>query len=427
VALTADAPPLRERATGARQAEADVRGRLATAEEDLRTARADVARYDDRNFAWGNPDAVEAAQKNFQGLGIQVRDLKTGQMVAVPSDRRDGPLTRAAAAEYARRAGVRVRDLETGMAALRDELRRAGDSVREAEGLDAREVSSRRMQELSEPTFAERWGPIAGYGLGGLWGYAERAGFAKLMDMVSKVRTGRANALLGEMGGGSVNERAARANQFWTEGGSRNPPFAYTPGARPYPWTTVPDAPPRGASPVFTPRDPAATLNASGLYQPGAMERFGPFAAVAGQGGAEWALGRYLLENAKHEYEAANAAIAGKDNPTEVEMERLVTARQRLAQYDFLQRFGQGQIGGAFIRDMKAQASRATLRPNVSRAEAERADIDLLLNPPPAVPALPPPSAGPLPHSSNFQPRESGRFVLGSPEYPRGDPRRRGR
>jgi hypothetical protein len=423
---TADAPPLRERAPDARKAEADVRGRLATAEEDLRKAREDVARYDDRSFNWRDPDAVEGAQRNFQGLGIQVRDPKTGQMVPVPSDRRDGPLTRQGAAEYARRAAARVKDLETGIAATRTELERAGTAVKEAEGLDAREVSSRRMRELSEPTFAENWGPMAGYLLGGAWGYAERAGIAKLMDRASRIRTERANALLGDVGAGSANERAARMNQFWSEGGSRNPPFVYTPGARPYPWTTVPDAPPRGASSMFTPRDPAATLNAAGLYQPSAMERFGPFAAVAGQGGAEWAIGSHLLENAKQEYDAANAAIAGKDNPTEVEMERLVTARQRLAQYDFLRRFGQGQIGGAFIRDTKAQAARANQRPSVNRAEAERADIDLLLNPPPALPAPPAGPSGPamLPHSSTYQPRAGGRFAPGRPVYPPGDPRR---
>ena len=68
----------------ARKTEADVRGRLVTAEEDLRKAREDVARYDDRSFNWRDPDAVEAAQRNFQGMDIRVRDPKTGQMGVCP-------------------------------------------------------------------------------------------------------------------------------------------------------------------------------------------------------------------------------------------------------------------------------------------------------------------------------------------------------
>ena len=165
---TSDAPPLRERAPSARQAETGVRARLTTAEEDLRKAREDIARYDDKSFNWRDPDAVEAAQRNFQGMDIRVRDPRTGAMVSVPSDKRDGPLTRAGAAEYARRASARAKELETGMTALRDELRRAGEAVTTAEGLDARDVSSRRMQELDQPTLVQRFGPNAGLTLLGI-------------------------------------------------------------------------------------------------------------------------------------------------------------------------------------------------------------------------------------------------------------------
>ena len=43
-AQTADTPPLRDRAPGARKTEADVRGRLVTAEEDLPQDRANGVR-----------------------------------------------------------------------------------------------------------------------------------------------------------------------------------------------------------------------------------------------------------------------------------------------------------------------------------------------------------------------------------------------
>ena len=272
-AQTADTPPLRDRAPGARKTEADVRGRLVTAEEDLRKAREDIARYDDRSFNWRDPDAVEAAQRNFQGMDIRVRDPKTGQMVSVPSDRRDGPLTRAGAAEYARRAAARVKDLEASTGAIRTELQRAGDAIREAEGLDAREVSARRMQELDQPTLVQQFGPNTGYVLGFGKGIADRYLLGRAFRSLERSRTDRANTLMNDMGQGDVNQRVGRLNQFWQEGGSRSPPFVYAPGNRPYPWTMAPDAAPRGASSMFTPRDPAATANADRLYRPGPLEQ----------------------------------------------------------------------------------------------------------------------------------------------------------
>jgi hypothetical protein len=424
---TADTPPLRDRAPGARNAEADVRGRLATAEEDLRKAREDVARYDDRNFNWGDPEQVERAQRNFQGLDLRVRDPKSGQMVPVPSDRRDGPLTRQGAAEYARRAAARVKELETGIAATRTELERAGIAVREAEGLDARDVSSRRMQELDEPTLVQRFGPNAGLALGIGKGAADRYLLGLGFRALARTRTERANALMADMGKGDVNERVGRLNQFWTEGGSRNPPYPYTPGARPYPWTAAPDAPSPGVSSMFTPRDPTATINASRLYRPGPLENYGPIAGVGGAGAYEWHYGEGMIADAERELSAAMTAIAGKEAPTEVEMQRVRDARQGMAWALAARNVGRGELLGGGLTDLHMR-THAPSRPNMGRAEAERGQVDLLLNPPPA---LPPPPAGPsgpamLPHSSTYQPRAGGRFAPGRPVYPPGDPRRSG-
>ena len=425
---TADTPPLRERAPGARKAETDVRGRLTTAEEDLRKAREDVARYDDRNFNWRDADAVEAAQRNFQGMDIRVRDPKTGQIVPIPSDRRDGPLTRAGAAEYARRAAAKVKELETGLAATRTELERAGTAVREAEGLDARDISARRMQELDEPTLVQRFGPNAGYFAGFGQGVVERWALGKAFRGLERARTERANSVMAHMSKGDVNERVGRLNQFWTEGGSRNPPYAYTPGARPYPWTAAPDAPPPGASSVFAPRDPSATLNASRLYRPGPLESYGPVTGTTLTGGYEWHQGEQNMEEARRELIAAETAVAGKQAPTEVEMQRIRDARQGLAWARFLRNAGRGAIGGGAMTDLHMRAH-APSRPNIGRAETERGTVDLLLNPPPALPPTAP--AGPsaptmLQHSSTYQPRAGGRFAPGRPVYPPGDPRRGG-
>ena len=278
------------------------------------------------------------------------------------------------------------------------------------------------MQELDEPTLVQRFGPNSGYVAGAVKGGVDRWLLGLGFRGLARTRTDRANALMGGMGRGDVNERVGRANQFWSEGGSPNPPFQYTPGRSPYPWTAAPDGPRPGVSSVFTPRDPSATLNANRLYRPGPLEQYGPIAGVAGAGAYEMHVGEEMIANAERELDAARLAIAGKQAPTEAEMQRVRDARQGLAWAQATRNVGRGELMGGALTDLHMR-THAPSRPNVGRAESERADLDQLLNPPPA---LPPPPAGPLPHSSTFQPRARGQFV-GPPDYPRGDPRRRGR
>ena len=68
-----------------------------------------------------------------------------------------------------------------------------------------------------------------------------------------------------------------------------------------------------------------------------------------------------------------------------------------MAQYDFLRRMGQGEIGGALIKDLKIQGSRANQRPAMGSAEAERANVDQLLRQqqPGGAPPLPGPRSLP--------------------------------
>jgi hypothetical protein len=421
-AQTSDTAPLSNRVSAARSSEADVRARLKAAEDKLRELEKDETRYDPKSFNWSDPNAVEEAQRNFQGMNISVRDPKTRQMVPVPSDRRDGPLTRAGAAEYMRRAQEKTKVERANVAKLREDLAKATAGIGEAETLDQREISARRMQELNEPTWTESLSRPGGLLAGMLKGGLERYGLGKAFDWARRAHTDRANNLINQMGAGSVNERAGRINQFWTEGGARNPPFQITPGTRAHPWASVPDQ--QRGSPIFTPRDPAATTNASRLYRPSAIERGAPLAVTMPFAAGEWALGNQWIDEAQQELAAANAAIAGKQNPTEAEIQRVADARHQLARSEFLRSVGQGEFIGAVPTDVKFQAGMTKTRPNVGRAEAERADIIDLLNPqPPGPVALPPPPA-PLAPAHQFQPRARGQFA-GPPTYPRGDPRRR--
>lgn len=393
----ADAPPLPSRATDARrelQAAQKAADDFANSNERLEV-QANINRFDPKNFNWGDPAAIEAAQSLFQREGIRVPNDK-GQLVLPPSDKRDGPLTRAAVAEYRRQQQEVLRTRE---AAIAGRVKKAEDAIANAETLDNRDYTNRRLKEMNEPSWWDNNASTVGLATGAVKGIGERYVLGRMVGAGQTARADRANALLDGVGTGSVNDRVGRINQFWTEGGSRNSPFAYTPGAAPYPWTAVPDAA-RGSS-VFTPRDPAAASNASRLYRPGPMENYAPIAATAGLGGAEWYAGAGMLENARRELEAANAALQAPDGRTENNIQRFSDARAAVATAEFLRGMGRGEVAGSVATDLKIRAGQHGARPQVGRAEAERGDIDMLLNqraaPLPPTPPIPPPAGPPPP------------------------------
>ena len=158
-------------------------------------------------------------------------------------------------------------------------------------------------------------------------------------------------------------------------------------------------------SSVFTPRDPSATLNASRLYRPGALENYGPIAGTLGFGGAEIGLGENMIHDAERELEAARLAIAGKDAPTEAEMQRVRDARQQMAWAQFTGTLGAERSSEArertFICAPMRLHGRMSAVPRLSVATLTYCYVRLRRY----LPA--PPAGGPtlLPHSSTYQPR----------------------
>ena len=91
------------------------------------------------------------------------------------------------------------------------------------------------MQEMDEPTLVQRFGPNAGLavgiGKGALDRYLLGLGFRGL----ARTRTDRANALMGEMGKGDVNQRVGRLNQYYSEGRVSKPAVPIHAGSIPLP------------------------------------------------------------------------------------------------------------------------------------------------------------------------------------------------
>jgi hypothetical protein len=194
-------------------------------------------------------------------------------------------------------------------------------------------------------------------------------------------RLGRANRLLGEMGTGTPTERAARVNQFWTEGGARAPmpPFAYDANRRPYPFYAN-----------------NAAADASRLYQPRSAEVFAPGAIIAAKGLGESGVAYSQLEDAHKELQAAQEALRQRPND-ESRIQAVLAARNKVASLETAIRFGAGETVGAFGETLISRFTHKPPRPDVFRAERERADVDLLLNPPAPQPPNnpPPPPLGP--------------------------------
>ena len=247
-----------------------------------------------------------------------------------------------------------------------------------------REAGSRRLREGNEGIGAgivralQNYGPYAGYLLGGLSGLkgtnklyqrgADRAQVAatRADDMMAAPIAGRGQA--------GVTERVGRVNQFWDEGqrgGRPVAPFTMTTpatrGAQPG-YRANPEAPPAGRLYQPTPGDrlaAPATVGAAGLVEAGLTE--GMFA------------GPY-----RRELKEAQAAV--EKDPSEANIQRLESARNKLALAELAARIGLGTAGGAVLSGSKNLVGFNRARPNTAPAEAMRGDLVRTLSKPKAKP-----------------------------------------
>jgi hypothetical protein len=381
-ASTSDAPPLSDRAGPARKRLQDATERRTAFENKERAElQSDINRFDPKRFDWKDKSAVGDAQALLRRFNIKGRDPKTGEFVLPPVDQKDGDITRSAVAEYRRRAEQKLRERE---AKIKEDVDAATAALTGADELDQRDIAARRMQELNEPTWTETLSRPGGIASGIVKGAAERYALGRAFRGARQYSNAAGDRLVDNMGQGDFNARAGNLNQFWSQGGGRNPPLTYTPGATPYPWTANPNQAARSS--MLERRNPSATTPADRLYRPSVGERLIPPAVTGGFAGSEWVLGNQWIAEAQDELAAANTAIKGKTAPTEAELQRVADARHRLAQAEFLRSMGQGELLGMTATDAKMQVGMNKGRPNVGRAEAERADLDQMLKPPPPNP-----------------------------------------
>jgi peptidoglycan hydrolase-like protein with peptidoglycan-binding domain len=202
------------------------------------------------------------------------------------------------------------------------------------------------------------YGPIAGYAAGLIGGSATRKGVTKLSDMATQKSASVADALMAAPAK-DLPGRVSRVNQFWAQG---QKPLMSAPEA---PFTAAP-----AAKAGFRPNPDAP--QAAELYQPSRVRNGLTDLGIAGTFGAESMVGQELLEpEARAELEKAQEAVNG--DPSEVNIERLQSAKDRVAMAEFVKNMG--RAGGASYLGSGLKYQRSNTRPNVSAAEAERLRI----------------------------------------------------
>jgi hypothetical protein len=321
-------------------------------------------------------DAVRALQRRLQEEG-----LYAGKIDGVM-----GTETQKAAAELekieARRSKQRERDQALELERARNETERARvqqqqqetDRLR-LEGQQADDLVRQGTEKLKnlQPGFMEQYGTPLGYGAGLLLGGAGRYGLGRFMAREQREIANRANTLSRQMVSGQADDvpaRAARVNQFWSEGAPGTPaPFGFQSGRQPFPWATNQNAVPPGQ--LYAPP--------TGLA--GAIRNYGPSSPGGILSAAEMGYGGVNLVNAHRELQAAEDALSQPKGATPANVQRVEAARQAVADANFMLRMGMGTAGGTMLGQLESNFTRSGLRPPVLEADAERGRLDAILNP----------------------------------------------
>ena len=86
-----------------------------------------------------------------------------------------------------------------------------------------------------------------------------------------------------------------------------------------------------------------------------------------------------------------------EDRPGSPSIQRLLSARRELAQWETLMRFGQGALAGSMKGEISARTGGAPARPmGIGAMEAERGELSRTLSPAALPPPIPPPGPPPV-------------------------------
>lgn len=211
------------------------------------------------------------------------------------------------------------------------------------------------------------YGPPLGYVVGGAVGLGTRGGVYKRATNAAEGRAAKAEALFNEDLGaskGATSARVERVNEFYRQGGAGDRvPFVNTPNEAPG-FALNPD-----------------TLSPGKLYKPDL-----PRAALTNLGanalaGAEMTYAHVQGKDAQAELAASRDAI-DKSGPSENNIQRLQTATDNAAWYEFLTNAGRGS---AIMYNGKAMIKPAgNVKPDMSAAGKERLDLEAIARNPPA-------------------------------------------
>lgn len=270
-------------------------------------------------------------------------------------------------------------------------LRKAQEAVAKA---DQRKAGEERLRESEEnvPWYRKairNYGPLAGLVGGIALGGVTKKGVNKISDKFSEKAANRANDIINAPARDTA-AKVAKVNQFWAQGqkgGFSTPEAPFTangPRAKNR-FKINPDAP-----------------EASSLYQPSKVRDLSTDAGVATTFGVESGLGQFVIEpEARHELENAQKAVS--EDPSEVNIERLQSAKDRVALAESVKNLGRGAAAGYLAGGIKYR--RQPSRPDVAKAEAEKLRVEQ--------------SLGTKPKTK----RKKAKFVAGVPGQPRSEMR----
>jgi hypothetical protein len=249
-----------------------------------------------------------------------------------------------------------------------------------------REAGEQRLRDVDKNTpllsqLIRDYGPPAGYALGAFAGPLAAKGTSAFFNKLADRQATRANRVLDEAAA-APNElgRVGPVNQFWSEGQSR--PLR---GAPDVPFPTV-----TGQSVPFT-SNPSAPASST-LYQPNRAAYAGADAAVSAGFGAEATIAADKAREANAELAKAREAL--ETNPSEVNIQRYQTAKDLVAIYESAANVGRV---GVFTHAPAAipKYLQTPARPNMSRADTQRLELERYLAD--QTPAVPPPPPQPPP------------------------------